>query len=145
MPVTTPYASMNSTAQQIVDSYTDEQRDALRRVDARFPGSVTIFWKSNVIHGEQVLGHAPRGRAIFMSDVSDALMRLCSAGIICPIRFAPSRSGAALLGLDSANRRQQKTPNAGTAAHWEWEALGPFDVFDLVIQELPGYTINRKD
>lgn len=91
----------------------------------RFPDSIDILYKGCVFHGEyQVLDRIPKGLNIMASDVSFALMRLFNVGIIEPIRFRPSHSGAAWLGLTVAGPCDRHLkPNVGNAIHWEWKVM----------------------
>lgn len=79
------------------------------------------LWPGNVIHGEQFLS-LTTGHSVSMADIGDRLRELHEAGIIKPIRFRPSHSGAAFLGLqEGASKEKRDAPHAGDAAHWEWE------------------------
>lgn len=119
---------MNDTARRLLDQITVEQRIAIAYLERLCGGGTVRLWKGNVIHGEQFL---TQGRTVFMADVSTALLRLCAANIIRPIMFRPSLSGAALLGLDSCQRRAHTTPDASDAAHWDWEVIGEFAVLTM--------------
>ncbi len=94
----------------------------------RFPNSVDVLYKGYVFHGEfQVLDRVPKGWNIMAADVSSALMGLYKVGIIEPVRFRPSHSAAAWLGLESSQRRPHRKPHVGDAIHWEWKVmLGEF-------------------
>ena len=90
----------------------------------RFPNSVDILYKGHVFHGEyQVLDRAPKECNIMAADVSSALIGLYRAGIIEPVRFRPSHSGAAFLGLEGSQRSPHLKPHVGDAIHWEWRVL----------------------
>lgn len=102
---------------------TSEMLQAVRRAEMRFPGLRHLLWTGNVLHGEQVLALAPRGRSVFPTDAGDVMLELWRAGAVKPLRFQPSTSGAAFLGLDTAYRGPQREPNAGTACQWTWEVL----------------------
>lgn len=106
---------------------TDSMIAAGHAAERRFPGLFRLLWQGNVIHGEQVLALVPRGFNAQMADVSTTLLRLHAAGVLRPLAFRPSPSGAAFLGLSPAYRGHQTAPNAGTAGHWTWECLGDFD------------------
>lgn len=94
----------------------------------RFPNSIDVLYKEHIFHGEyQVLDRTPKGYNIMAADVSSALMGLFKVRIIEPIRFRPSRSGAAFLGLEVSQRRPHLRAHVGDAIHWEWRVmLGEF-------------------
>lgn len=119
---------MNDAARRLIDQITVEQRTAISYLERLCDGATSCLWKGNVIHGEQFL---TKERNVSMADVSTALLSLCVASVIQPIAFRPSHSGAAFIGLDVANRRKHTAPNAGTAAHWNWEVTGEFAVLSL--------------
>jgi len=119
---------MNDHAKHLIAQITPDQRDAVAKLERLCNNATTRLWHTNVIHGEQFL---TRGRNVMMADISTALLRLCSVGVIRPVAFRPSHSGAALLGLDVTNRRKHTMPNVSTAAHWDWEVTGEFAVLSL--------------
>ncbi len=120
---------MNDAAKRHIAQITLSQRAAVGYLERLCDGATTRLWKGNVIHGEQFL--TKKGHAVFMADVSTALLRLCAASVIRPIAFQPSHSGAAFLGLDSCQQGAHTTPNASDAAHWDWEVTGEFAVLTL--------------
>ncbi len=97
------------------------KRQAIAYLDRLCPDGSTHLWSGNFIHGEQFL--TKKGHAVFMADISTALLHLQAAGVIRPTKFTPSHSGAAFLGLDPCQRRAHTQPDAGDAAHWTWEVL----------------------
>lgn len=130
--IATEKLSSNPTLIDALAAITPAQRSTITWAEQRHPGITHHLWHTNVLRGETFLIHRRAFPA--MADIGDTFRRLATVGVLRPIRFAPSHSGAAFLGLqEGAGREARAAPHAGDAAHWEWEVIGRFDVLGLEV------------
>lgn len=107
-----------------------EPYDALiiRHAPQRINNLWADLWPDNVINGEKWLRRA-KYPSVFMADIADILIALWRAGVISPIKFNPSISRAAFLGLDSCQHGAHNTPNHSDAADWDWGVNGDYTTY----------------
>lgn len=82
------------------------------------------LWIPNVIHGEKWLRQAKNSN-VMMADISDIVLALWKLEVLSPIKFRPSLSRAAFLGLHKGvtHADHAKEPNATNAADWDWRVV----------------------
>lgn len=99
----------------------------LQQAPSRIDNFWADLWPPNVIHGERWLRQAKHS-SLMMADVSDILLALWGAGVLQPIKFRPSHSRAAFLGLMSgaSHGRFVAKPDEDCAADWDWLVLGDY-------------------
>ncbi len=91
----------------------------LDTLNRKYPFVISLLWKGNVFHPYSI--HS-RYKWSMLDEIGIVLFKLYEeTGIICPKRFAPSDSGAALLGLCKWNLGNNPIPTLSTAGHWEWK------------------------
>jgi len=106
----------------------------LKATNDMFPGCVYSLWMGNVIHPQQdIFKYVPTGNNVMMADVASVMLKLQKAGIVRPVKFQPSHSRAAFLGLECdgmyCNKKYQQVPDVGTAADWTWEVIMATDKY----------------
>jgi len=108
----------------------------LKATNDRFPGCVYNLWMYNVIHPEHaIFKYVPTGHNVMMADVASVMLKLQKAGIVRPVKFQPSHSRAAFLGLECEGRslymkkQYREKPDAGSAADWTWEVIMDTDKY----------------